>query len=138
MLRAPRFACSGLIFLLWLGSAQRARAADETRVATALEEGNRWDIFFSAAWRYENHLARIKREFEQPGRTENGIELVRDLKYARTRHLLDLRVEFGVLWDVSLFIEAPLVLSDSRLLSFEQDGPCTFPPAANPTCVNQP
>src|SRR5262249_42560436 len=70
-------------------------------------------------------------------RTNNAIELVRDLKYERTRHLLDLRAEFGVLWDVSLFIAVPLVLGDSRSLSFDQDGPCTFPPAASPSCVNQ-
>src|SRR2546427_6370710 len=129
MLRPPRLGRLALgLALLTLGGARGARAADETRVATALEEGNRFDLFFSVGWRYQNHLAKIKREFELPGRTNNGFEVVRDLKYERARNLLNLRADFGVLWDLSLFIEAPLVLGDNRSLDFDQNGPCTFPP----------
>ncbi|HJZ84177.1 MAG TPA: hypothetical protein VKN99_03360 [Polyangia bacterium] len=125
-----------LACLLAVGGGRVARAADPTRLPTALEEGNPWDVFFSVGWRYENHLAKIKREYEQPGRTTNQIEIVRDLKYARTRNILNLRADFGILWDLSLFIEAPLVLNDDRSLSFDQDGPnCTYTgPTAN--CVD--
>src|SRR5437667_12425378 len=104
---------------LVLGQARSALAADPTRVATAMEEGNPWDLFLSVGWRYENKSAKIKREFELPGRTTNQIETVKDLIYQQSRNILDLRADFGVAWDLSLFIEAPLVLGDSRSLSFD-------------------
>src|SRR5690349_8101188 len=114
-----------------------AQAADETRVATAFEDNNPFDIFFSVGWKYENKLARIKREFELPGRTNNGIEVVKDLKYERQRNMLNLRADIGVTWiDMAVFIEAPLVLADTRTLSFDQDtdsGPCVFT-GQNATC----
>ena len=136
MLNSRRAAVLG--FALALAPAA-ARAADETRVATAFEDNNPFDVFFSVGWKYENKLARIKREFELPGRTNNGIEIVKDLKYERQRNTLNLRADIGVTWDLAIFIEAPLVLGDTRTLSFDQDsekGPCTFSGTV-PTCVDQ-
>src|SRR4051794_21197105 len=49
-------------------------------------------------------------------------------------------MDFGILWDVGLHIDAPLVLADNRHLDFDQsaDSGCIFPgQMGTPTCVNQ-
>ena len=55
MLNSRRAAVLGLALAL---APVSAHAADETRVATAFEENNPFDIFFSVGWKYENKLAR--------------------------------------------------------------------------------
>jgi hypothetical protein len=136
MLNSRRLLALGVALAL---APATARAADETRV-TSEDDSKPVSVFFSVGWRFEDKLARIKREFEQPGRTDNGVEIVKDLKYERQRNLLNLRADFGLPWlDMAVFIEAPLVLGDTRTLSFDQDsdkGPCVFT-GDQATCVNQ-
>jgi hypothetical protein len=110
-----------------------ARAAEVTRVVSALDDDNAFDLNFTAAWLHESKSASIKRESVQ----QNG-GLVKDLQFGQTRDLLSLRMDFGILWDVGIHVEAPLVLADNRHLDFDQSAGsgCTFG-GANPTCVDQ-
>jgi hypothetical protein len=104
-----------LAMLVVLVAAARAQAAEVTRVVSALDEDDTFDLHLTATWLHDVKSALVNRE--QAGPT--GISLVKDLKYAQTRDVLNLRLAFGVLWDVSLRVEAPLVLSDSNHLDFD-------------------
>jgi hypothetical protein len=104
-----------LAVLALLAVSAAARAAEVTRVVTAFDEDDTFDLNVTATWLHDAKTAAINRE--QEGAT--GVALARDLKYARTRDLLDLRMDFGVLWDVGLHVDAPLVLSDSNHLTFD-------------------
>src|SRR5689334_13468155 len=75
-----------------------ALAAEVTRVLSAAEPGNPIDINLGLDYRYEGKSAAIKRELQSslsPGRTE----IVKDLLYAQTRHLLDIHADIGVYRD---------------------------------------
>jgi len=112
-----------------------ARAAEVTRVVSALDDDNAFDFNVTAAWLHEAKSGFIKRESQ-----ENGGGLVKDLQFGQTRDVLNLRMDFGILWDVGIHIEAPLVLADNRHLDFDQSAGsgCTYPgDGPNPTCVNQ-
>jgi hypothetical protein len=98
--------------------AGHARAAEVTRVVTALDENDTFDFNVTATWFHDARSADINRESENAG-TANGIQVVRDLKYARTTDTLDLRTDFGVLWDVGLHVDLPIVLHDSNNLTFD-------------------
>ena len=122
------------VVLLVLGCAARARAAEVTRVVSALDDDDAFDFNLTAAWLHEAKSAFIKRE------TEDGTApLVKDLQYAQTRDILNLRMDFGILWDVGIHVEAPLVLADNRSLNFDQSSGsgCVFGNGATPTCVDQ-
>lgn len=111
-----------------------ARAAEVTRVVSALDDDNAFDFNVTASWLHEVKTGFIKRES-----TENGGGLVKDLQFGQTRDLLNLRMDFGILWDVGIHIEAPLVLADNRHLDFDQSAGsgCTYPGDPPPiTCVN--
>jgi hypothetical protein len=117
-----------------LAFAPVARAAEVTRVVSALDDDNAFDFNVTAAWLHEQKGGYIKREA-----TDNAGNLVKDLQFGQTRDLLNLRLDFGILWDVGIHIEAPLVLADNRHLDFDQSAGsgCTFPPTTPATCVNQ-
>jgi hypothetical protein len=122
------------IALAVLLCAGAARAAEVTRVVSALDEENRFDFNATASWLHEAKSAFIKRQSET-GTTD----LIKDLKYSQSRDVLNLRLDFGILWDVGLHIEAPLVLQDNRSLDFDQSAGsgCTFAgQAGTPTCVD--
>ncbi len=95
-----------------------AQAAEVTRVVSAFDDDGGFDINLTASWLHEAKSALIKRESESM--VASAIQVLPDLKYARTRDVLNLRVDFGILWDVGLHVEAPLVLADSNTLSFDQ------------------
>src|SRR5205814_9569414 len=59
--------------------------------------------------------AAINREQENA----DGLKVVRDLKYARTTDTLDLRADFGVLWDVGLHVDLPIVIHDSNHQTYD-------------------
>jgi hypothetical protein len=113
--------------------AASARAAEVTRVVSALDDDNAFDLNVTAAWLHEAKSGFIKRESVQ----QNG-GLVKDLQFGQTRDLLNLRMDFGILWDVGIHVEAPLVLNDSRHLDFDQSAgsACAFS-GPNPNCVDQ-
>src|SRR5450432_818349 len=117
-----------------LASASAARAAEVTRVVSALDDDNAFDFNVTASWLHEMKSAFIKRES-----TDNGGAHVKDLQFGQTRDILNLRMDFGILWDVGIHIEAPLVLADNRHLDFDQSAGsgCTFPPIKPANCVNQ-
>jgi hypothetical protein len=95
-----------------------ARAAEVTRVVTALDQNDTFDFNVTATWFHDARSAAINRELEGANTTK-GIEVVRDLKYARTTDTLDLRADFGILWDVGLHIDLPIVLHDANNLTFD-------------------
>ncbi len=94
-----------------------ARAAEVTRVVTALDQNDTFDFNLTATWFHDARSAAINRE--QENATSHGIEVVRDLKYARTTDTLDLRADFGILWDVGLHVDLPIVLHDSNNLTYD-------------------
>jgi hypothetical protein len=103
--------------LTLLGVAGSARAAEVTRVVTALDENDTFDFNLTAAWFHDARSSAINRENQGRG---NGIEVDRDLKYAQKTDLLDLRTDFGILWDVGLHVDLPIILAQSNNLTFDQ------------------
>ncbi|HEY4394301.1 MAG TPA: hypothetical protein VGP64_09580 [Polyangia bacterium] len=91
------------------------RAAEVTRVVTALDQDDTFDFNLTATWFHDARSALINREQEN----SNGLEVVRDLKYARTTDTVDLRADFGVLWDVGLHVDLPIVIHDSNNLTYD-------------------
>jgi hypothetical protein len=92
-----------------------ARAAEVTRVVSALDADDTFDFNLTATWLHDVKSAAINVEQQ----TGNGTALVRDQKYGRTRDVLNLRMDFGVLWDVGLHVQAPLVLHDANHLDYD-------------------
>jgi hypothetical protein len=119
-----------LVVGIALAVASVARAAEVTRVVSALDDDNAFDFNVTAAWLHEFKSGFIKRED-----ASQGGGLVKDTVFNQTRDILSLRMDFGVLWDVGIHIEAPLVLADNRSLDFDQPQGCAPLPAAMPTCV---
>jgi hypothetical protein len=117
--------------------ASLAQGAEVTRVVSALDDENRFDFNVTLSWLHESKSAFVKRESVESG----VLEVVKDLQYAQTRDVLDVRMDFGILWDVGLHVAAPLVLADDRTLSFDWSASnCTFAGptgVGDPTCVNQ-
>ena len=111
-----------------------ARGAEVTRVVSALDDDNRFDFHLTASWLHEVKSALVKRESQQP--PASTTEVLKDLKYGQTRDILDLRADFGVLWDVSLRFNLPIVLADSAELAFD-GGNCGAQTGGFPTCIDQ-
>ena len=62
--------------------------------------------------------------------------MIKDLKFAQSRDILNLRADVGVLWDVGLHIDMPLVLSDVSSLDFDRsESDCIYPERTLPTTV---
>ncbi|HET6283435.1 MAG TPA: hypothetical protein VFH73_20930, partial [Polyangia bacterium] len=142
--RLPRrvWVASALAIAMALGAlalAGPAQAAEVTRVVSALDDDNRFDLNLTLSWQHEAKSAFIKRESQSA--VSPGTELIKDLKYQQTRDLLNFRADFGVMRDVGFHIEAPLVVSDQRSLDFDQSEGhlCIYPgdPGGRPTCVNE-
>jgi hypothetical protein len=119
-------------------AASAARAAEATRVVSALDDDNRFDFNLSLQWLHTVESAYIKRE-SQPPLDETG--LIKDLTYGRRRDVLNLRADFGILWDVGVHVVMPLVLSDATRLDFDRSegSNCVYPDMAmgQPTCVDR-
>ena len=85
-------------------SAPAARAAEVTRVVTALDEDDTFDFNLTAAWLHDSHTAAINRE----AASISGIQVDPDSQVrADDRDVLDLRTDFGILWDVGLHVDRP-------------------------------
>jgi hypothetical protein len=116
-----------------------AHAAEVTRVVSALDADNRFDFNLSVQWLHQTETSYVKRESQAPPAT--ATELIKDLKYGRTRDVLNLRADFGILWDVGLHVVMPLVLSDATRLDFDRSegANCVYPDMASgrPTCVDR-
>jgi len=114
-----------------------ARGAEVTRVVSALDGDNHFDFNLTVSWLHDVKSASVKRELE--GR-QDDIEIIKDMKFAQTRDILNLRADLGILWDVGLHIELPLVLSDASSLDFDRsEANCSYPEdmgVTTPTCVD--
>ena len=134
---AVAFAIAGGV----LGGASEAQAADVTRVATAFEDDNFFDVHLGVTYDFNYKRAAILREWNsgRPGDNEN--RLVKDLVFEQFRHTLTPTLEFGLFRDLGLYFELPIVLSDSRQYSFDQRADdCVFgSPGGSPTasCTNK-
>ena len=87
-----------------------ARGAEVTRVVSAMDGDSRFDFNLTATWIHTVKSGFVKRELESSLAT--GTELIKDSQYARSLDVLNLRADVGVLWDVGVHVELPLVLSD--------------------------
>jgi hypothetical protein len=99
--------------------AATAQAAEVTRVVSAFDDENGFDLNLTASWLHEAKSALIKRESESAATAMGPIGVAPDFKYAQTRDVLNLRLDFGVLWDVGLHVQAPLVLADSNTVTLD-------------------
>lgn len=144
--RSTRHPLTGRAIALSLGAALTAAttpapAAEVTRVVSALDPGKKLDVDVGLTYWHDSKSAAVKREFQSqlsPGKTE----LVKDLRYDQSRDTIALRADFGILWDLGLHLELPIVVSDSRRLAFDQDlgSDCVFPndpSGLRPSCVNE-
>ena len=121
-----------------------AHAAEVTRVATAFEDDNRFDIHLGLAYSYNFKSASILREWNSGAATDDENRLVKDLRYRQQRHLLTANLEIGLWHDLSVYFALPVVIADQRDYSFDQreGGDCVYGDdvsSAQPTatCVNK-
>src|SRR5947207_8908058 len=113
---------------LWLGSlaaSGTAHGAEVTRVVSALDPDNPFDFNLTISWLHQVKSAFIKREALVTRTAPDGTQffdnqLIKDLQFAQTRDILNLRADFGIFRDVSFHVDAPIVLRDDRTLSFDQ------------------
>jgi len=109
------------LLVAWSASGGRASAAEVTRLSTAGEQDNPFDLKLSVRWDRTQEGADITRErvlsaTEAPpfGAVRNGPQL----RYTRTSNVLVPRVAFGVYEDVEVHVEVPYVLADDRKYEF--------------------
>jgi hypothetical protein len=115
-----------------------AAAAEVTRTVSALDPDNPFDVNLTISWLHEAKSASIKREVQ--GEVSSGTDLLKDLLFRQTTNILNLRADVGLYHDVWFHIDAPVVLSDDRSLSFDQSSGqgCNTPgQPGTVTCVNQ-
>src|SRR6185436_11194917 len=102
-----------------------ARGAEVTRVVGAMDGDRGFDFQLTATWVHDSKTTFVKREQQT---SQYGSEVIKDLKFAQTRDILNLRADVGVLWDVGLHIDLPLVLSDVSSLDFDRsESACRYP-----------
>ena len=104
-----------------------ARGAEVTRVVSAMDDDNRFDFNLTATWIHDVKSAFVKRELQSS--LASGTELIKDLQFAQTRDILNLRADFGILWDVGLHVDLPLVLRDAPASTSigAQGANCVYP-----------
>jgi hypothetical protein len=130
--------------VLALATPLSAHAAEVTRVATAFEEDNRFDIHLGLAYSYNFKSASILREWNSGAANDDDNRLVKDLRYRQQRHLLTANLEIGLWHDLSVYFALPVIIADQRDYSFDQreGGDCVYGDdvsSAQPTasCVNK-
>lgn len=117
-----------------------AAAGPDSEVASAFDRDDRFDLHFSLDYRYSSRSAAVKRELAgRPGADPDGpTPIVKDLVVSAARHELVPRLEIGVVTDVAITAEMPLVLRDVRQLDFDQRaGACAFrPDPGGSSCID--
>lgn len=110
-----------VVTLLGLALSPGAHAAELTELTSAFDKDNPFDAHFSVGYSYSLSRGAIKRE--RVGEADQrAIKLVKEARYSQIRHFLNLRAEFGIWKDLQFHIALPITLSDSRTLSFAQNG----------------
>ena len=125
------------VVLLTLLVSPPAGGAEVTRVVSAMDDDNPFDFNLTACWLHESSTAFIKRESAR----RRGPNLIKDLRFAQTTDILNLRADFGVLWDIGLHVNLPMVPADTTSLDFDRSegANCIYPErayGASPTCVD--
>lgn len=135
--RSPRAGLSLAAALAASLLAPQASRADEPRNATeprvmeepgevvnvidAFDGADPFDLNVSLAFQYSTKSAKIRREttIEQPGLTTGGFttNLMNVASYSETTSRLVPRVDVGLYKDLALFLQLPIILSNSRKLS---------------------
>lgn len=136
-------ACSSLCFALFGSSlvvetSSDAVASPGSDVASALDDNDHFDLHATLSYRFASRSSAIKREFVGlPGtRMGDALPLVRDLVFSSSRHEVIPALELGIFHDLWLSAALPVVLHDTRNLSFDQrNTPCSFA-GSTPTCIN--
>lgn len=101
-----------------------AQASEVTRVASAAEDDDPFDLHFGVAYAFDYKRAAILREFTQGGQNQLG----RDLVYYQQRQTVDVALEIGIYRNLSIYAELPVVVSDNRAYALDQRaGDCVFP-----------
>jgi len=114
--------------ILLVGMAVQVQAAEETRVVTGrLPAHELMDWTASLSYLHEHEQGSLNREYEAQD-TGARIGLVSDLLYQRSRDVMQLRGEAGLVKDLSLFTVLSFVLSDQRSLAFDQGNNCASQP----------
>jgi hypothetical protein len=76
------------------------------------------DVRLGISWLREDRQATLSRERADQS-TGGEVGRVADLRYRQIRQVIRLAAEVGLIDDLSLFVEAPLVLADDRWLHFD-------------------
>jgi hypothetical protein len=144
-MNAPQALLSTLLCLGLCALSPPARAGHETDIANSLD--NPFGFNLSVGYRRTLKRAAIKRELagKAPGGgdqfgTTDGVDIVKDLRFSQVRQVLSVRAEALIvpnILDLMVHLEFPIVLSDTRELSFAQNGgdSCGVPPEKN--CVTK-
>lgn len=113
-----------------------APAAEITDVATAFEADNPFDFRLRFGYEYTTKTAAIKREHEGAA-GQDKINIFKDLVSSQQRHALKLRAEFSLYTDLMVSIDLPVILSDSRSVSYDtrKGSECIYK-GAEANCVN--
>jgi hypothetical protein len=122
--------------LAFLASIPPAFAAEETDVASALDEEDPFDLHVTVDYAFSARRAAIKREVTTIVDPSGGTAVAKDLVYRNNRHLITPRIGVGVYKDLELRFALPIVVADTRDLRFDQRAePCVF--TGTPTCINR-
>jgi len=117
--------CAGLVVAPLGGGAgaPTALAGPHSEVASAFDEGDKFDLFVSIDYLFDIRHSTIKREFSGFEGTgpDDPLPIVKDLVYSGSRHTIVPRFELGIFHDLALSLAMPIVVSDSRSLEFDQD-----------------
>lgn len=120
-----------------------ARAAEGTEIASALDEGDAFDLYIGIDYAFEAKKAAIKREFSDPslGTPDAPLPIVKDLIFTQRRHIITPHLQLGIFNDLQLSVALPVVINDTREWGFDQRAdPCIFdsdPQMRDPTCIDR-
>lgn len=116
-------------------------AGPHSEVISAFDADDRFDLHLSLEYGFEMHRASVRREQSGLAGTQpdDPLPIVKDLYFEGNRHLLVPRLDLGVFTDLSVSVEMPVVLHDSRSLFLDQRAsPCVFPGSgAQPNCIDR-
>ncbi len=129
--------CGLMAFVgLSLGFVPSSQAAEVTRVASSFDEGNPFDLHLGVGYDFQFKKAAILREWSDG----NTNRVARDLLYRQMRHTVTPSLEIGLYRDLAVYVQLPVIVSDQRSWSFDQEAdPCVFgdvDPPNEATCVN--
>lgn len=137
-----RFGALGVGLAFMWPLALPAHAAEVTRVASSLEEHDRFDLHFGVAYHYQFKSAAILREWNTGNPDDLDVQLAKDLVYRQHRHVLVPELEIGIWHDLAIYARLPVVVADLREYGFDRrSDDCVFGEdalsAGSATCVNK-